>query len=167
MENMRHLLSSFNSSMPLHLGFKYKNPEIPQGFMSGGPGYVLTREAIRRFVEVGLDITVNSTQNEGNMTSKNLCVPGYEGLEDFNLGTFCFCCLIPLNIWIYYCAKICVRTGRCLEKLNVTAGDSRDENQIERFLPWAMEDMICGHLKYPVYCHLEVIAFYPVKKVIF
>ena len=98
MENMRHLLSSFNSSMALHLGFKYKRPEVKRGFMSGGSGYVLTREAIRRFVEVGLDITVNSTQNEGNMTSKNLCVPGYEGLEDFNLGTFCFCCLIPLNI---------------------------------------------------------------------
>lgn len=53
--------------------------------MSGGPGYVLTREAIRRFVEKGLglgasDSTSESTNNTG------VCTPGHKGLEDLNLG---------------------------------------------------------------------------------
>ena len=85
MENMRHLLSSFNASMPLHLGFRYKNPEIMQGFMSGGSGYVLTKETIRRFVEIAL-VNMNTTNNGGNVTSDNFCVPGHEGQEDVNLG---------------------------------------------------------------------------------
>ncbi len=85
MENMRHLLSSFNASMPLHLGFRYKNPDILQGFMSGGSGYVLTKEAIRRFVEIAV-VKMNSTYNGGNLTSEEFCVPGHQGLEDVNLG---------------------------------------------------------------------------------
>ena len=85
MENMRHMLSSFNASMPLHLGFKYEHPKVRQGFMSGGSGYVLTKEAIRRFVEIAL-ANANSDESERNIIPDNHCVHGHQGPEDLNLG---------------------------------------------------------------------------------
>lgn len=82
LENMHYLLSGFDASTALYLGFKYKNPGVRQGFMSGGSGYVLTKEAIRRFVEIGLP-KVNSPQ-----ITHNVCVSGPKGLEDLNLGNY-------------------------------------------------------------------------------
>ena len=88
MENMRHLLSTLNSSAPLHLGFRYANPEISQGFMSGGSGYVLTKEAIVRFVELGLvdELSSSINLNANGSQSQSVCIPGHRGLEDYNLG---------------------------------------------------------------------------------
>lgn len=53
--------------------------------MSGGSGYILTKEAIQRFVEEGLGFgTDNMPYDTANKTG--VCVPGHEGLEDLNIG---------------------------------------------------------------------------------
>ena len=50
-ENLRYMLKDHNSSDPVYFGRKFK-PYIKQGYMSGGAGYVLSKEAVKRFVEV-------------------------------------------------------------------------------------------------------------------
>jgi glycoprotein-N-acetylgalactosamine 3-beta-galactosyltransferase len=65
--------------------------------MSGGPGYVLSKEALMRFVVEGIpDPLKCSKENSGD--------------ED-------------------------VEIGKCLEKVNVFAGDSRDDKGRGRFFP--------------------------------
>ncbi|XP_041664020.1 glycoprotein-N-acetylgalactosamine 3-beta-galactosyltransferase 1-like [Cheilinus undulatus] len=52
-ENLRYVLSRFDPEKPLYLGGRFK-PVIKQG-MSRGPGYVLSKEALRRFIR-GFDM---------------------------------------------------------------------------------------------------------------
>lgn len=60
--------------------------------MSGGSGYILTKEAIRRFIEIAL--LPENNENHHRITAKtnstanggDLCVSGNEGPEDLNLG---------------------------------------------------------------------------------
>ncbi|XP_074543047.1 glycoprotein-N-acetylgalactosamine 3-beta-galactosyltransferase 1-like isoform X2 [Halichoeres trimaculatus] len=49
-ENLRYLLSKFDTEKPLYMGRRFR-PFISQGYMSGGAGYALSKEALRRFVK--------------------------------------------------------------------------------------------------------------------
>ncbi|XP_030002454.1 glycoprotein-N-acetylgalactosamine 3-beta-galactosyltransferase 1 [Sphaeramia orbicularis] len=49
-ENLRYVLSKYDPENPLYLGRRFA-PFIKQGYMSGGAGYVLSKEALRRFVK--------------------------------------------------------------------------------------------------------------------
>lgn len=64
MENLRLMLSSYNSSEPLYFGSRLK-PFVKQGYMSGGAGYVLSKEALRRFIEDSLPYKDKCRQDNG------------------------------------------------------------------------------------------------------
>ncbi|KAG9269747.1 glycoprotein-N-acetylgalactosamine 3-beta-galactosyltransferase 1-A-like [Astyanax mexicanus] len=49
-DNLRWVLSNYSSEDPVYFGKRFK-PYAKQGYMSGGAGYVLSKEALRRFVE--------------------------------------------------------------------------------------------------------------------
>ncbi|OQV17719.1 Glycoprotein-N-acetylgalactosamine 3-beta-galactosyltransferase 1 [Hypsibius exemplaris] len=74
-ENLRLLLSNYTPADPVYFGCQFK-PFTPQGYMSGGAGYVLSREALRRFVEDGLD--------------KDKCRKDHDGVEDGEAGKCLF-----------------------------------------------------------------------------
>ncbi|OQV23564.1 Glycoprotein-N-acetylgalactosamine 3-beta-galactosyltransferase 1 [Hypsibius exemplaris] len=71
LENLRHLLSAYSPSDPNYFGCELK-PFVPNGYMAGGSGYVLSREALRRFVEDGLD--------------GGRCREDHDGFEDVEAG---------------------------------------------------------------------------------
>ena len=74
MENLRYMLQPYNSSDPLYFGCKFK-PYVSQGYMSGGAGYVLSKEALKRFV-------VQGVSDETGL----ICRHDGEGAEDVELG---------------------------------------------------------------------------------
>ncbi|KAM3621499.1 uncharacterized protein V6R79_011988 [Siganus canaliculatus] len=49
-DNLRWVLANYTPSEPIYFGRRFK-PYTKQGYMSGGAGYVLSKEALRRFVE--------------------------------------------------------------------------------------------------------------------
>lgn len=51
MENLRYMLHGVDPSTPIYFGQRFK-PYVKQGYMSGGAGYVLSKEALKRFVQV-------------------------------------------------------------------------------------------------------------------
>lgn len=56
MENLRYFLYSYSSEYPIYFGSKFRFPQyVSQGYFSGGAGYVLSREAVKRFIEQALD----------------------------------------------------------------------------------------------------------------
>ncbi|XP_043922426.1 glycoprotein-N-acetylgalactosamine 3-beta-galactosyltransferase 1-like isoform X2 [Protopterus annectens] len=95
LDNLRWLLSKYSPDQPIYFGKRFK-PYVKQGYMSGGAGYVLSKEALKRFVD-------------GFKTQKCNHSSIVEDLE----------------------------LGRCMERLNVKAGDSRDTLKKETFHPFS------------------------------
>jgi len=83
LENLRYFLSSQNASEPIFFGCKFK-PYVKQGYMSGGAGYVLSKEALKRFVEKGI-----APQHPSRCHEKS-----DEGAEDVDMGM----CLEALDV---------------------------------------------------------------------
>ncbi|KAK9501663.1 hypothetical protein O3M35_012347 [Rhynocoris fuscipes] len=81
-ENLRYLLADQNTTEPVYLGWRFRNHEnqgltgvrqAKQGFMSGGAGYVLGKNALEKFIKEALP---NSEK----------CEQGDIGDEDIEIG---------------------------------------------------------------------------------
>nr|XP_002731370.1 PREDICTED: glycoprotein-N-acetylgalactosamine 3-beta-galactosyltransferase 1-like [Saccoglossus kowalevskii] len=97
-ENLRYFLQQYDTSQPLYFGHKLVNHRVNQTFNSGGAGYVLSKSALRRFVECGIP-------------NPSKCSPINVGKEDLEMA-------------------------KCLEKLGVVMGDTRDPLGRQRFIPF-------------------------------
>uniref|UniRef100_H0Y1U9 Glycoprotein-N-acetylgalactosamine 3-beta-galactosyltransferase 1 n=1 Tax=Otolemur garnettii TaxID=30611 RepID=H0Y1U9_OTOGA len=96
-DNLRWLFSKYDPKEPICFGRGFK-PYVKQGYMSGGAGYVLSKEALKRFVDA---------------FKTDKCTYS-SSMEDLALG-------------------------RCMEIMNVEAGDSRDTIGKETFHPFVPE----------------------------
>lgn len=75
MENLRTMLHQYPADIPIYFGRKFALPQLgpEQGYMSGGASYVLSKQAVKRFVEDGI-------------TDPNMCWMGSDHAEDAELG---------------------------------------------------------------------------------
>lgn len=98
LENLRYMLYPYSPTYPMYLGCKFKpfvkqvisigisflrpnrkciyvrfSHSYDQGYMSGGAGYVLSREAVKRFVEEAIP-------------NKHKCKQSDDGAEDVEIG---------------------------------------------------------------------------------
>jgi glycoprotein-N-acetylgalactosamine 3-beta-galactosyltransferase len=73
-ENLRYMLSGFNTSDPLAFGSRFKS-DANNGYMNGVAGYALSRKAVERFVE-------------GTLNNESRCLQDDSGLQDLELGEF-------------------------------------------------------------------------------
>ena len=113
-ENLRFLLMNYSRNQAIFFGYHF-NMFLKQGYFSGGGGYVISREALRRF---------------GTRQPQTCINDG--GAED-------------------------VQFARCMQALNVRAGDSRDALGRERFHCLGPNSFIHG--KFPKW--LKSFAMYP------
>ncbi|KAH8279924.1 hypothetical protein KR054_011290 [Drosophila jambulina] len=72
MENLQHLLSGFDPDTPVNFGYKMTRYNV--SYMSGGASYVLSREALNRFMTQAYESSVICPE------------PKKMGIEDFYMG---------------------------------------------------------------------------------
>ncbi|XP_005092719.1 glycoprotein-N-acetylgalactosamine 3-beta-galactosyltransferase 1 [Aplysia californica] len=80
-ENLRYFLRDKNPNEPLYYGRRFKKM-VEKGYMSGGAGYVLSKEALRRFVTRGLGEEQHCRKDDG-------------GAEDVEVGK----CLSKVGVY--------------------------------------------------------------------
>ena len=159
LENMRHLLKSCDTWSPIQLGYQYKYHESivkefgrrGKSFVTGGPGYILSKEALRRFATMAPMVPKSES-----VKSKFLCYSQHDGPEDLFLGRN------KLSILIMESLKTCKSLGNCLEKMKVSVIDTRDGQGRERFIPHPLEKHLMTSKT-----DLSEWAFYPVKQVLY
>ena len=140
MENLRFFLLTKNPEKAVFYGQHFSGSEVRQGFVSGGAGYVVSREALRRF---------------GNR-EPGVCAEDTPSGED-------------------------VEFARCMERLHVRVGDSRDRYGRSRFhclqpelhltgmyRPWYRRRDKYGaayvsHVITNYHCHLLIYGFICIK----
>lgn len=66
------MLQTHDPEEPIYFGCRFK-PYVKQGYMSGGAGYILSREAVKRLVKEGLPDCKKCRQDDG-------------GAEDVEMG---------------------------------------------------------------------------------
>lgn len=54
------MLYPVDPNTPIYFGLKFK-PYVKQGYMSGGAGYVLSKAALKKFVQVRIVHNINIT----------------------------------------------------------------------------------------------------------
>ncbi|XP_005113042.2 glycoprotein-N-acetylgalactosamine 3-beta-galactosyltransferase 1-A [Aplysia californica] len=72
-ENLRHFLSDKNTSEPIHYGHLFR-PNVEQGYYSGGGGYVVSKEALRRFGREAINSTVCPEDGKDEDVDWGLCM---------------------------------------------------------------------------------------------
>ncbi|KAH8244315.1 hypothetical protein KR026_006121, partial [Drosophila bipectinata] len=73
MENLRSFLYPYSPMEPVYFGNKFRSPQVKKGYMSGGAGYVLSKEALHRFMKFGF-------------SNSSICSNRSYGYEDVELG---------------------------------------------------------------------------------
>ncbi|XP_023016946.2 glycoprotein-N-acetylgalactosamine 3-beta-galactosyltransferase 1 [Leptinotarsa decemlineata] len=80
MENLRYMVSDISPQTPIYFGFRF-SPFVKQVYMSQGKGYVLSKEALRRFVEEAIP-------------NREICNPPESGVEYVEMEI----CLEAVNV---------------------------------------------------------------------
>ncbi|XP_046542335.1 glycoprotein-N-acetylgalactosamine 3-beta-galactosyltransferase 1-B-like, partial [Haliotis rubra] len=97
LENLRYFLTSQNKSEPVFFGHHFK-VIVKQGYYSGGGGYVLSKEALRRYGEKGHDPTLCRPDGGAEDAAFGRCMEnlgGEDSQHNRRLGRSRFHCFRP------------------------------------------------------------------------
>ena len=67
MENLLYFLSSEDTNKPVYFGHKFKKYNLSSGWFAGGPGIVLSKEALRRFGTTGTKLCPEPVTAAGDL----------------------------------------------------------------------------------------------------